>query len=323
MARLGYLYGNVTPGTVTQADDLHTFLSANLTTWTVGAIQVFNPGVSERNYFVLSHNTSDVEVLVYIPQGTSTTGPDITGGVGVAYRETCNVANTTDNSLSIAAAPQGGYVAGFVATHDPAGADFWPASSSKAITVDYWFRSQPNMTLYIMEHTDHAEFVLYCGRAVQANGVGISMIAYSAAMHTPVGSSGYKPDGLMYMGVSSTGTNVPKTPRMAMGFWDATWVTGSWTTTTTTLYPARGNLTGLTDTNQPASDGSYLTRTVPFMDAANGRYIGIYNPEFLLEVGRITTTYGTKRGPTATPMVHIWTDYFTVWSEDFDPPTVG
>lgn len=322
MARIGYVYSNVTPGTTTQADEFRAFLEANLTTWTVGAIQVINPGTAERNYFVLSHNTSDVEVLVYAPQGTATTGPDVTGGVVTAYRETCNIANGTNNTLNFAAAPQGGYVAA-LATLDPVNADFWPASSSKVVTLDYWQGAQPNMNLYIIENTSHAEFFVYCGRNIASSGVAISMVGYSAQMHTPLGGAAVQPAGFIYLGVSSTGTNVPKTPRLAQAYWSTAWGPLSWTTTTSTQYPARQSLTALTDSNQPASDGSYLTRSVPFLDGPNGRYLGIYNPEIMVEVGRMTTTYGSKRGPSTTPWVHIWIDYFTVWAESLPTPTVG
>lgn len=322
MPRVGHIYSNVVPGTSTQALDFHSFLSANLTTWTLGAIQTINSGTQERNYFVLTH-ASGAEILVYAPQGTSTTGPDMAGGINSSYVESTNVSSSTDNPLALAVAPQGGYTSSFNLTQDPAGTDFWPATSSKVAALDYWSRSQPNMEVYVIENTDFAELFVYVGRTVLANGVGMAIVGYSSNMHTPLVNSPYQSDGFMYVGTSSSVTSAPKVPRMAMSFWSDIWVTGNWATTTTTQYPARQNLTGLTDSNQPASDGSYLVKTLPFIDAPNGKYIGIYNPEILTEVGRMTATYGTKRGPSATPWLHIWIDYFTVWAQNLPAPVVG
>lgn len=322
MSRVGYLYEGATPGNTSQAFDLHAFLSANLTTWTVGPIQTIIVGSDERNYFVLTHASTPVEILIYAPQGTGTSS-DVNAGIDASYRETLNVPVTHENTLSFAAAPQGGYAASFVSALDPNTLAFWPVSSSKVYTIDYWYRSQPSMNLYIIENTAHAELFVYAGYTIASSGAGLGLIGYSAQMHTPLTLADAQSDSFMYIGTSSSTAGAPKTPRMAVTFWDTSWTMLSWTTTTTTQYPARLNLTALTDSNQPASDGSYLTKTVPFIDAPDGRYLGTYDPEILSEVGRMTATYGSKRGPAATPWIHVWIDYFTVWTQNLGPPVVG
>lgn len=182
----GHLY-SATPGSG-QGTALRTNLAANLTQWTVGALQTFGAGTTERNYFVLTHASSG-EILVYCPNGTLTT---VASGIYVDYlaglsEEILNL------PLAVSYAPAGGFASAFGSAYDPVNQDFWDdivvsqakTQPSKVFMLDFWISGAPLLDSYWLEDSSREALTIYAGRQASNTGYGCVVIGRDLIVPVP------------------------------------------------------------------------------------------------------------------------------------------
>jgi len=315
VARIGYT-ASIDPTSGTSVADTRTFFS-NLTTWTLGSLEVFQAATtSERNYYVLSHNVSSAEILIVQcpPGGTATTLDTSTLAAYQADDAVVQTDGAFQNALGFAYSPGGGYLTGFTGGFDPASdASFWPSDSSWVWPIDFWqeFRGPSDpVRVYMLEDDAHAEWALYDGLDSTSNN-GYAFHIVSDELITLYAGETYQTNGVFYkFRVLEAGPQTTSTS--AFTLYDATSTPENFTQTLTT-----GTLTGLNDTNQPAGDGSYLTREFPVLPEGGGRFLGTLNAS--RECGRMTSTYGTIRGGV---FVHLYEDYFDPWASNLVVPPI-
>jgi hypothetical protein len=314
MSRTAYSYLNQEPGTATHIDDLHAFLDANLTSWTVGSIVSTGSATLERNFLVLTQGTQ--EILIIANRGN---------GVNISYNSSVPVAyrGSTSNAqphrfLAFAYAPQGGYTTALAAEEYPDSLDFWPATSSPAYRMDFWGNGAPNMDLYFFENSEIEELIIYGGRT--SSNIGYGCIIITEDLMDPArGNLDYQTRGLLYLGTSSTGSGSPRPFNPSYTLYDDSH-------DPVVLNPSAanftvGNLTTLTGLNQPI-DNAFFAREIPVYVSSSGPYAGVFNKDIILETGRMTNTYGTRKGTTEV-YVHLYQDLFTVWANGASNPTVS
>jgi len=315
VARTGYTtLQDPTSGTIVA--DMRTFLG-NLTTWTLGSLEVFQAATtSERNYYVLSHNTSTAEILIVHcpPGGTATTLGTSTLAAYQADYAVVGVPPFFRNHIGYAYSPGGGYLARFSAGDDPASdASFWPSDSSWVWPWVFYqqFRGPTDqVNVYMLEDDARAELIFYEGMDTQANrGYGLHII--SDELITPFSGSTYQTNGVHYRNRSN------EVGPQTEAFSAFTLYNGTSTPEQFNYFMRLGGMTSLTDSNQPSPDGRYLTRTLAVANS-NEELQGTFNTS--RECGRMTSTYGSLRG--GGEYVHLWEDYFDPWATNLVTPPV-
>jgi len=136
---------------------MQNFFATNLTTWSVGALQSYGSGTTERSYFVCTNGTH--EVLVSCPNGESIS---YTEQVEISRRTTND--NVADGALGFSYARGGGFTAAFVTGDLPySDASFWPTLSTHVKTIDNYNTSNAGLTfsLYLIENDDYPELLFY------------------------------------------------------------------------------------------------------------------------------------------------------------------
>jgi hypothetical protein len=315
--RIVHSYLDQTPGTTTQADDLQAFLDANLGTWSVGLVESRGSGPTERNFIVLTQGSQ--EILVIANQGTAGNFSSISYNnmIPADYRVTTSNVGVTSRYLAFAYAPLGGYTAAFAASLEPLDISFWPATSSPAYRMDFWDASNPNMDLYFFENSETEELIIYGGRTSSNNGYGCIIITEDL-MDPTRGNLNLQKRGLLYLGTNTTGSGSPRPFNPLYTLYDES--NGPMNIDTSGGAFVRGNLTILNNTNQPI-EGNYISRELP-VHVPSVPFGGVFNKDIILETGRMTNTYGTKKG-SSDIYIHLYQDLFTVWTSDAPDPTVS
>jgi hypothetical protein len=286
----------------------------NLSNWTVGAMQSFGAGTTERNYWVLTHGTSNAEILIGHPNGTSS---NYDNDFHVDYRNRFFGANV-NQYLAIAFAPEGGYASSFSGADDPQNSTFWPASSGPAhfmygvqngSNLDFWFitdDSRAELTVYARNNTDDNGSCLVCGDVVFDD----SWI--SLPLFTDKGS--------IVFNATDAWVTQPRDPSIS---WTGHSTTGSPRTSNTSIELV-SHLTSVVDSNQPLNDSTYVTSLLPIWEDVGPEYpfYGWVNSEIGRMCGRTNSdTYQTKRGTsTAYKLYHLFRDVWTPWDDSLTVP---
>jgi hypothetical protein len=293
MPRVGYTTTRDPYGTGTTNGEgtfLQGFFAANLTTWTVGALQSFGATNSERNYFVCTNGTH--EVLVAIPNGYSSS---YFSSVVTEYRTDND--NTANGALGFAYADGGGYAASFVGGFDP-GSDvaFYPALSSTVKTIEHYNASAPTLNLYLIENTDHAELIFWASSGSDYPVMwAFSENAYDVSRQ-PLGSPApydWQTNGVYAFDVGSLTSGVPNVSRS----YSVAYAPELSTPYEDLSFPAfTTGIDAVADAVQPI-DGEYIARrlarslSIELDGEDYGGYIN-YNRAFMREFSDVTGTYG-------------------------------
>ncbi len=207
MARNGVtkLY-TATPGGSTQGTDLRTWMAANLTEVTVGAMYTFSSGASERNYWTLTF-ASGAEILVCCPNGTWMYSNNL-------YIDLDTREGDWLQPLVLVYSPEGGFEAALVAALDPDTTAFKEhitdtlgfREPSKGISILYWRSgSGANHQLHITEDDDGSTIIFTFSRASAINSNYMSCYIASDDMFTeyPSGTPLLWTFGLVYVGANN------------------------------------------------------------------------------------------------------------------------
>lgn len=173
MARNGVtkLYTAI-PGGGTQGTDLRTWMAANLTELTVGAMYAYGAGVSERNYWTLTFPASGAEILVCCPNGTNMYRDNL-------YYDLDTIESSWQQPLVLVYSVDGGFEAALVATHDPDTVAFYNhivttlgyRAPTKGIPLLYWRAgSGVNHQLHVIEDDNQKTIIFTLSQSGGING---------------------------------------------------------------------------------------------------------------------------------------------------------
>lgn len=285
--------------------------------WTIGAEQIFGTTTEERKYWVLTHGTSNAEILFMMNNGTSASYDD---GVHSSYRSA--LFGNFNQQMGVAYAKDGGYAASFGSAKDPANADFWPASSSTmqrigqvlgGNAIEFWFivdSSRAELTMYVRDTGNKAWNMLLCGDAIYDNTYDTSRMTETCGI-------------LQLYGWNTTTTQPLRIQYSEYGFMSAvnTWTYDSVINFAGNEFRNSSVLTDIDDNNQPTPDTKYsASDKVPLVtpEYINGHITG----EHMRVCGRTNTdTFRTLRGTSTNfKLVHLFEDLWTPWDNNLAAP---
>jgi hypothetical protein len=298
MARQGYIYlGNPVDG---DPDSFRNFLAANLTSWVVSTVKVFDTATNERNYWTLTSGTSSAEILVYMPKGSDA---DLDAGTpNASYYVLTNASVTSDLSLSLSCAVDGGFNTSFGSGFDPDEVGFWPTVHTEMVNMDYWFESNNRqMVIYVIEDDEKDFLSFHVGYATSNAGYSVwcfteDLFTFDVIPNDP--TVNWRGEGVFFLEVtSSTGS----TPPLKDVFF--TWYHRVGQTERSLLNPTSELQDDLQDLGNAVlplniTGGLITPRQASFFagttDYSYLGFVGQYNPEVLRSFAGPTNTYRSK-----------------------------
>lgn len=307
---------NLTPG-AGQGTTLRDHLNTNLTQWTVSSLYTFGT----RDYFVLSQGTS--EILVFCPNGVTT----IVAGFEISYRFG-EIEADVNYPLCFSYAPDGGFIASFAATNDPASLPFWEhititqakRNPTKAFRLFNFANGQPQHILHFIED-DIDPFLCVVGyRSAGLNTSFVSIYVFADDLYDPslqsVSTKRIHPEGFYYIKGQDSVVSSNKTVRTGVFFnyWEET------SNLQKTYIDPLSNDVSLRDlVKTPHNDGSIQTLVYPLMDDS---FLGFVNSNHLRIISRSLAQYKLKFGSDVDfQWIEIVRDFATPWDDALANPT--
>ena len=342
MARIGYQYLAGTPG-AGKAQEFQSFLAANLTTWTVGPVYVFDSGTSERDYFTLTSNFGGEEILVTMPNGST---EDVASSLGnsVIY-STGDASTATDQTMALMFAIDGGFESRLIAGDDPnIDVDtFYPTRITAGVPFEFWFINAANNVFYIIEDEDNAAFFFYSGYEISNQGYSYwgyadNYLTFDVIPNVP--AYDFNPNSVVHMNVANSTAASPRPTQSVSQWWHYTGQTERSVTEFDIDYSTPGFLDNLTVANQPNEvDGSFVSARTQFNNGGGMSvlvgvssaavyesfpylgFIGQFNPAIHRQFGNIVDAYRRKLvSRTGDVFVHLHFSQLTPWAANLPNP---
>lgn len=311
---------SATPGGGTQGTDLHTWMSANLGNTAVGSITTIGSGTTERNYWVLTLFETAAEILVYCPNGTSSSA---TSGM---YRRSDGESSLTQ-PLIFAFAPDGGFQTALSAAQDPALDTFWTyitgtlslREPTPGFQMMYW-RSGSGATheLTMIDDGASPSLIILFHRDTYINSTDYASFAIFSTDLLEVDSVNTNGAGALFV----SGNNVANKTYRNHRFW-------SWDSTSDALIlfsnPSASTYPYYTPSFDQIAAGRYPTlsdhpcwRVVMF----TSKYIAKLNDYLILHTGVNHTPIATIFGETTTQKyIRVVERFCLGWDETLAAPT--
>lgn len=326
MSRIGYIHQTVPINQDVTA--FHAFLTANLTTWTVNPIQVYGTGSTQRDYFVLSHNTGSVEILIYMPLGVSS---DLSNGTpDDSYFIPTTVTGGTDGCIALSVSLNGGFQSN-LSSVDPALAGFWPSIFTEFVGLAPHFDTNTDaVNLYVIEDDSKEYFAIYCGKVSSNDGYSFWQYSETNTVFDRIPNDGnvnWLADGVIFMEGTFSTTNEPRDLVNYAHWFHRPGQTERSLYTTSSLF--NDSYTALVNGNLPITPelGYFSSRAAGALNYGEDQpfpyrsFVGQLNPQDFRSYPNITETYRRKLyGQSGGIFVHIFSNVLTPWASNLPDP---
>lgn len=328
MARIGYIYSAGTPG-AGQAQAFRNFLASNLTSWTVGSVYTFDSGTAERNYFTLTSSFGGEEILVIMPNGNN---EDLLSSVDNTLAFSSQVSTSTDQTLSLMLALDGGFETRLAAGDDPDvdTGTFYPSRVTRVTPLQFWSEIDTDATFYVIEDDASAGFFIYTGKTSSNNGYSYwgysdAQVVFDLVPNDPaftfVGSS------VVQLQCTTSTANSPRPVVDSYQWFHYTGQTETYLEQIDPVYATANFLQNLESNHQPSpEDGSFITaRAASLYTASDVDYtgfIGQINPAIMRQFVGITSGYRRKfTASSGEVFINVFESLLTPWAGNLGDPS--
>lgn len=285
----------------THAELFRLWLAANLITWTVGPMNTYSSGTTERNYFTLTHNTTGAIILVYVPNGSSST---IDSGI-YSSKKGSYISNTQARPLAFAYDPKGEIDPSL---NDPLTSGFWTTGVGNTHNIDLWYSGIGLTYTYVIESDTIPVFAIYCSQTDGASPHGF----YLAGELYEGTNDVFAKDGVFVLDVQ-TGTP-PTLGSVLISFWMAD---KAYRAQYSATYPFATPLSYIGDSLVPLPSGYYPSAKI-FTTYDSYAFAETINPLLIQTFPRTTEKFNQKG--TNIEMINLHRDLITLWPASFAVP---